>query len=95
MSQMDIKIEKDVPLPNPKQHGGKWLRILLEMEVGDSFMVTEEMMGDHKTMESCRSSIAASGQRSGLKLTFRTLAGAINCSGGFRVWLVDKKGSPK
>ena len=95
MSQMNIKIEKDVPLPNPNQRGGQWLRILLDMEVGDSFMVTEEQIGDHRTMESCRSSIAASGQRSGLKLTFRTLPGAINSSGGFRVWLVDKKGSPK
>ena len=91
---MEFKIEKDIPFPDPTQRPGIWSRILLEMEVGDSFVVTEEMIGDHKSMNSCRSSIAASGQRSGLKLTFRTLAGAESSSGSFRVWLVEKREKP-
>ena len=91
---MEFKIEKDIPLPDPTQRPGIWSRILLEMEVGDSFVVTEEMIGDHKSMNSCRSSIAASGQRIGFKLIFRTLAGAESGSGPFRVWLAEKKEKP-
>ena len=91
---MDFKIEKDIPFPDPTLRPGRWSRILLEMEVGDSFVVTEEMVGHHKTMSSCRSSIAASGQRNGLKLTFRVLPGTENSAGPFRVWLVEKREKP-
>ena len=32
-----IKIDKDIPVPEMRIHGGKWINTVRKMEIGDSF----------------------------------------------------------
>jgi len=54
----EIKIEKNIPLPEPRS---KWKDLLLKMKVGDSFL----------TVDSNRSNISATAKKMGFKVVSR------------------------
>ena len=86
---MEIKIDKGVPIPDPKSRGGKWSRVFRAMDIGDSFVVTEDMIAGHKTLNSAKSSLIHAARRDGMKITTRALEIVPGNNGIFRVWRIE------
>lgn len=76
---MTYKVEKNVPLTNPRAEHRSYIGTLESMEIGDSFFVPAEHESDSKRVSvSCH--IAA--KRLGIKVSTRKL------ENGSRVWRI-------
>tara|TARA_R100000687_G_C6379593_1_gene131972 strand:+ start:407 stop:682 length:276 start_codon:yes stop_codon:yes gene_type:complete len=87
---MTIKIEKGIPIPEVYERRGKWSRVFIDMEVGDSFVVTKEMMTGHKTSQSAKASVHHAAKAIGVKIAIRSREAPKDGYGEFRVWLTSK-----
>ena len=72
---MNYKIEKNIPLP-ASQRKGKFA-LLEDMEVGDSFHVSDV---------TAPAGIYSKAESLGIKVTVRSI---LHPSGGFRVWRIE------
>jgi len=76
-----MEIEKGVP----KSRGGKWVNILRQMKVGDSFFVKS----NPKEKKNKQLTLTNSSYICGIRITTRSVAG------GFRVWRMKDRTNPK
>lgn len=76
MKNGEFKIEKRVPLPSPRKHGGESKYPFRDMEVGDSFIVKGS------DGNSIRSTASNAGRRLGRKFT------VANEEDGHRIWRI-------
>lgn len=71
----EIKIEKGIPI-TPQIHGGKWKNIFLQMEVGDSIVVSKK---EYHSLYNCI-------KRQGMAIVYRAKK-----DGQYRVWKVENE----
>ncbi len=72
-----IQIDKDIPIkPYRRGRTGMFTEALRAMDVGDSFLLTENPASDRHTAK-------RAAKRMGIKLTSRTV------EGGIRVWRIE------
>lgn len=83
MGDMEIKIDKDVPLPSGSRNGstGLLVRTLKEMAIGDSFLF--ELNG--RSSISQRTSMHRRAVKAGVTVRIR------NEGDGFRVWKISNE----
>jgi len=75
---MNVNIEKNVPIPQDVR-APKWGPVVEKLEIGDSFLLTEEM----GTIRNMRSNIFRVAKDKGFKLASRAV------DGGTRIWRTE------
>lgn len=45
MAEFEFKIEKDIPVPLRNGHAGRWIDLVRQLKVGDSFFIPEGTPG--------------------------------------------------